>query len=59
MNWSSPAEFFAMGGYGMYVWGSLIVTIAAVCLEYVGLRRQRQQTLSNLQHQFSTDEKVH
>src|SRR5690554_3485480 len=34
MNWSSPAEFFAMGGYGVYVWGSLIVTIAAVCLEY-------------------------
>lgn len=22
MNWSSPAEFFAMGGYGPYVWSS-------------------------------------
>src|SRR3546814_7785509 len=28
MIWSSPAEFFAMGGYGTYVWGSLSVTIA-------------------------------
>jgi heme exporter protein D len=22
MNWHSGAEFFAMGGYGLYVWGS-------------------------------------
>ena len=22
MIWDSPAEFFAMGGYGLYVWGS-------------------------------------
>ncbi|MDP2809682.1 MAG: heme exporter protein CcmD [Rhodocyclaceae bacterium] len=22
MNWNSPAEFFAMGGYSFYVWGS-------------------------------------
>lgn len=22
MQWNSAAEFFAMGGYGLYVWGS-------------------------------------
>ena len=22
MNWNSAGEFFAMGGYGLYVWGS-------------------------------------
>ena len=22
MNWNSAAEFFAMGGYGLYVWGA-------------------------------------
>ncbi len=22
MNWGSASEFFAMGGYGLYVWGS-------------------------------------
>ena len=27
MNWNSPAEFFAMGGYGLYVWGSYAVTV--------------------------------
>ena len=28
MNWDSAAEFFAMGGYGLYVWGSYAVTLA-------------------------------
>ena len=22
MNWNNAGEFFAMGGYGLYVWGS-------------------------------------
>jgi heme exporter protein D len=22
MNWGSASEFFAMGGHGLYVWGS-------------------------------------
>ena len=22
MHWNSPSEFFAMGGYAFYVWGS-------------------------------------
>jgi heme exporter protein D len=22
VNWGSASEFFAMGGYGLYVWGS-------------------------------------
>ena len=30
MSWNSPAEFFAMGGYGLYVWGAY--TVAAACL---------------------------
>jgi heme exporter protein D len=29
MNWNSASEFFAMGGYGLYVWGSYAV--AALC----------------------------
>jgi len=26
MNWNSASEFFAMGGYGLYVWGSYAVS---------------------------------
>ena len=33
MNWGSAAEFFAMGGYGLYVWGSFGVTAAALLIE--------------------------
>ncbi len=30
MNWGSAAEFFAMGGYGLYVWGSYSVTVIVI-----------------------------
>jgi heme exporter protein D len=48
MNWNSPGEFLAMGGYTFYVWGSLIVTVAALAIEVVGLRRRQRQALLNL-----------
>lgn len=31
-------EFFAMGGYGFYVWGSYGVAALAVVLEVIGVR---------------------
>jgi heme exporter protein D len=33
MNWKDPAEFFAMGGYGLYVWGSVLVTALLMTVE--------------------------
>jgi heme exporter protein D len=33
MNWNSASEFFAMGGYGLYVWGSYGVTAAFMLVE--------------------------
>ncbi|UCD69084.1 MAG: heme exporter protein CcmD [Betaproteobacteria bacterium] len=42
MNWGSVSEFFAMGGYGLYVWGSYGVTALALAMEIVlVLRRAR------------------
>ena len=39
MNWS---EFFAMGGYGMYVWGSYGITALALILNlYLPWRRRK------------------
>jgi len=35
MNWGSVGEFFAMGGYGWYVWGSYAVTLGLIALELV------------------------
>jgi heme exporter protein D len=40
MNWQSLGHFLAMGGYGLYVWGSYGVAVIVVCLEIVALRRR-------------------
>lgn len=37
MNWSSLAEFLAMGGYGQYVWGSVGVVALLLCAEVAQL----------------------
>jgi heme exporter protein D len=31
-------DFFAMGGYGFYVWGSYAVTVVLVAIEIVAVR---------------------
>jgi len=41
MIWNSWAEFFAMGGYGLYVWGSTAAVAACMAVEIVGLRMRR------------------
>ncbi len=45
MNWGSPAEFFAMGGYGLYVWGAYAVCLAAMLIEPWLARRHRRLAL--------------
>ena len=37
MNWGSAGEFFAMGGYGLYVWGSYLATFLVIALELARL----------------------
>jgi heme exporter protein D len=39
MQWSSAGEFFAMGGYGLYVWGAYAVTAVVIAAELVTLIR--------------------
>ena len=39
-NWASWSDFIAMGGYGMYVWGSLGACTFAMVLELALLRRR-------------------
>jgi heme exporter protein D len=45
MIWQNAAEFWAMGGYGVYVWGSMGVSGALLALEVVLARGGRQQAL--------------
>jgi len=48
VNWESIEAFFAMGGYGRYVWGSYAVTLALIALEIVMLRVRRKNILKEL-----------
>ncbi len=42
MNWAGWSEFFAMGGYGLYVWGSYAVTFAVLAIEVISLHRRER-----------------
>ncbi|MFM7801256.1 MAG: heme exporter protein CcmD [Limnohabitans sp.] len=42
MRWESWSQFWDMGGYGLYVWGSMAVTALCMVLE-VWLARQAQR----------------
>lgn len=42
MNWGSVENFFAMGGYGLYVWGSYVVTFVCIAAEIVLLAMRRR-----------------
>jgi heme exporter protein D len=45
MNWGSAGEFFAMGGYGLYVWGSYAVTAVLIAGELVLLVARHRAAL--------------
>ena len=40
MNWNSWSDFWHMGGYGLYVWGSYAITLALMLAETVLSRRR-------------------
>jgi heme exporter protein D len=44
--WKSLEDFLAMGGYGLYVWGSFGVTALAMAVELYALRRRRKALAS-------------
>lgn len=41
--WGSVADFLAMGGYGLYVWGSFGVCALALAAELLALRAHRKR----------------
>lgn len=48
MQWHSVSEFFAMGGYAFYVWGSFGATALIMALEVWQVRARRREILRNL-----------
>ena len=49
MQWQSVSDFFAMGGYGLYVWGSFGVCAATMIIEPLLVRHRRQRAILQIQ----------
>ncbi|MFA7269212.1 MAG: heme exporter protein CcmD [Sterolibacterium sp.] len=56
MQWNSVGEFFTMGGYGFYVWGSFGVTALALLIEPLLLRKRQNEVANILRRERRADE---
>ena len=56
MQWHSVGEFFAMGGYAIYVWGSFGVTALALTIEPLLLRKRRNDVIDSLRRERNADQ---
>ena len=48
MNWGSLSEFLAMGGYGLYVWGSYGVVLLLMVAEPLLARNRYRKALGQV-----------
>ena len=57
MMWSSWSDFFAMGGYALYVWGAYAVCLALMLAEPWLVRRHRRQALLDVHRSPSMEDR--
>ncbi|MDE2585688.1 MAG: heme exporter protein CcmD [Betaproteobacteria bacterium] len=55
MHWNSASEFFAMGGYAFYVWGSFGLVVLIMAGEPIMVARRRKHLLSRLKRQVAAE----
>ena len=55
MRWESWSQFWAMGGYAVYVWGSVGVTALLLAVEVWQARQAHASTLAQLQAEQALD----
>ncbi|BDX22010.1 heme exporter protein D [Polynucleobacter sp. TUM22923] len=49
--WNSSSDFFAMGGYALYVWSSFGVSALVLLIEPLTVRARHQAVLKRLQRE--------
>jgi len=49
--WNSPSEFFAMGGYALYVWSSFGICALVMILEQLLVRARFKAIVRRLQQE--------
>ena len=55
IHWNSFGEFIAMGGYGLYVWGSFGATVLIMAIEPIVVSRNRKTTIPRLKRQLRAE----
>ncbi|MFZ2297492.1 heme exporter protein CcmD [Aquabacterium sp.] len=55
MNWPNWEAFWAMGGYGLYVWGSVGAVLLFIVAELVGLALSRRALLDDIRHESRSE----
>ena len=51
MNWASAADFWAMGGYAFYVWGSYGAVVAVIAIELWLLKARRSSAVAEVKQE--------
>jgi heme exporter protein D len=54
--WNSPAEFFEMGGYALYVWSSFGVCAVVLLLEPITIRARYRVILRRLKQELVAEQ---
>ncbi|QWE16193.1 heme exporter protein CcmD [Polynucleobacter sp. AP-Nino-20-G2] len=54
--WNSPAEFFEMGGYALYVWCSFGVCALVLLLEPMAVRVRHQSIVRRLRREVRAEQ---
>ncbi|MCG2575600.1 heme exporter protein CcmD [Dechloromonas sp. XY25] len=53
--WNSLSDFLAMGGYGLYVWGSFGVNVLIMAVEPIVVARNQKATKARLKRQIRAE----
>ena len=56
MIWNSPTEFFAMGGYALYVWSAFGMCAVLLVLEPLLIGQRQRAIVQSLRRQVRADQ---
>lgn len=59
MYWSSVSDFFAMGGYAVYVWGSVLACAVLILGEVLVARAGRARAWQRVRDERALGEQGH
>ena len=51
MKWASWSDFWAMGGYGLYVWGSYAMVALVLLLEVYSVAQRQRRAMARIHEQ--------